>query len=217
VSGAAETGAAALLAAIAPAAAAWAACPIGGPAPPLRPSEQVAVAGAVPKRQREVAFGRACARRALAALGVPAADLPAGPDRAPIWPAGLTGSITHTDDVAAAIASRDLRGVGLDLESVAHAARTPDLLAAVTTGPERRRLGGLALPVAALVFSAKESVYKCLYPLGRRALEFGEVELELGEGTFTVLRAAGYAEAPLIRGRYAIAEGLVATVASLGR
>ena len=64
---------------------------------------------------------------------------------------------------------------------------------------------------AALVFSAKESVYKCLYPTGGHFLEFHDVELAFGDGTFTLVRAANYARP--VHGRFAISDEHVATVA----
>src|SRR2546430_2701154 len=57
--------------------------------------ERAAVGTAVPKRQREFATGRACARQALAQLGLPPAPLERGPRGEPQWPARGGGSITH--------------------------------------------------------------------------------------------------------------------------
>ncbi len=74
--------------------------------------------GFAPKRQREFATGRTLARRALAAMGQPEVAIPIGPDRAPVWPEGVVGSISHTSTLCAVVlASRlDLRGLGVDLE-----------------------------------------------------------------------------------------------------
>lgn len=192
---------------------------IEGAEPPLYTVEEPAVARAVAKRRREFAFGRACARGALAELGREPVALPAADGGAPIWPPDLAGSITHTNELAAAavVPVDTARALGIDLESVAHAARTPSLLATVTTADERVRFATLsALPLAALVFSAKESVYKCLYPLGRHFLDFSDVELVIDPaGRFTVLRARGYAEHDVraLRGSFACSDALVATVA----
>lgn len=185
-----------------PPGAAFAELAIDGSEPPLYPDEEIAVARAVAKRRREFAFGRACARRAL---GMDVAIL-VGQGGAPVWPAGVAGSITHTDDYAAAAVVRTGL-IGIDVESLAHAAKVPDLLATVALPSER------ALP-AALVFSAKESVYKCLYPTERRFLEFKDVELAFDGEAFTVLHAAGY-DAAGVRGRFAISSTHVATVAVL--
>ena len=182
---------------------------IEGPAPALFPAEEVAVVRAVAKRRREVAFGRACARQALGR----SIAIPHGAGGAPQWPEGMVGSITHTDDEAAAmVAERGVyAGLGIDLESLAHAARTEDLLATVATDAERARADP-TLPFAALMFSAKEAVYKCLYPRCGQFLEFHDVELAIDPaGTFRVQRAHGYDPSWLV-GRFAINAGHVATV-----
>ncbi len=62
--------------------------------------------------------GRACARAALVQLGYGAVALPMGTDRAPCWPTGATGSITHTHGYCAAVvaATTQIRALGLDAE-----------------------------------------------------------------------------------------------------
>jgi 4'-phosphopantetheinyl transferase EntD len=84
----------------------------------LYPEELALVAAAVPRRRAEFGTGRACARRALAALGVTPCPLLRDRDGAPIWPAGVVGSITHTDGYCAVVVARsqDARSVGLDAE-----------------------------------------------------------------------------------------------------
>jgi 4'-phosphopantetheinyl transferase EntD len=63
----------------------------------LYPQEADAVARAVPKRQREYATVRLCARRAMSELGVEPVPLLAGRRGAPQWPSGVIGSLTHCD------------------------------------------------------------------------------------------------------------------------
>ncbi len=62
----------------------------------LLPEERQFLIKAVPKRIHEFAGGRACARAALSQIGYGGVAVLRGADRAPIWPAGATGSITHT-------------------------------------------------------------------------------------------------------------------------
>jgi 4'-phosphopantetheinyl transferase EntD len=61
----------------------------------LYPEEEAAVGNAVEKRRREFVTARACAREALAQLGLPAQPIPAGPRGEPVWPQGVVCSITH--------------------------------------------------------------------------------------------------------------------------
>jgi 4'-phosphopantetheinyl transferase EntD len=184
----------------------------GAPAE-LRPAERVSVLRAVEKRQREFAAGRSAARRALAALGIPDATLPVGPGHLPLWPEAIVGSITHCAGFCAAGVARreELRALGLDAEVGEGLAE--ELVALVCRQPELVALRAQAvLPssvAAKLVFSAKESVYKCFYPLARRFLDFHEVEVELalessGAGTF-VARVLGESPPSLARfsGRFA--------------
>ena len=66
----------------------------------LFPDEQAAVSRAVEKRRAEFAAGRSLARIALTEIGhAPCAIAQA--DRAPVWPLGIVGSITHSNDYVA--------------------------------------------------------------------------------------------------------------------
>jgi 4'-phosphopantetheinyl transferase EntD len=73
-------------------------------------------------RTLEFKTGRAYAKLALSKLGYYSAELPMGADGAPVWPAGVSGSITHTGGpagghVAAAVAKTDTFGsFGIDAE-----------------------------------------------------------------------------------------------------
>lgn len=158
----------------------------------LFPEEVAAIATAVEKRQREFAGGRACAREAFAALGLPSVAILAGPDRAPIWPKGVVGSISHslTRCVAAVARQADgIRSIGVDIEEL-----TPleeSFAADICTEFERKWLDrqpgdqrGLLLKA---LFSAKESAYKCQYPLTKTFLGYDamRIELDAGAGAFS--------------------------------
>ncbi|HEY2693700.1 MAG TPA: 4'-phosphopantetheinyl transferase superfamily protein [Streptosporangiaceae bacterium] len=162
------------------------------PGATLFPEEEAAMARAVPRRRGEFAAGRACARAALAQLGLPAAPILPGPRGAPQWPPGVVGTITHCDGYrASAVAhARDVLTLGLDAE--------PDgplpggVLDAVSLAEERDRLPGLAaaaphVPWDRLLFCAKEAVYKAWFPLAGRWLGFEEAAITFAPdaGTFT--------------------------------
>ena len=84
------------------------------PAAELFPQEWAAIARATESRRREFATGRACARAAMARLGLPAVAVLPGPRGAPQWPEGVAGSITHCAGYrAAAVAlTRDVVSLG---------------------------------------------------------------------------------------------------------
>lgn len=134
----------------------------------------------VAKRQAEYLAGRICARAALLAAGS-AAWVPGTDDeRAPIWPAGFCGSITHGDGWAAAIVGRSShwRGLGLDVENRLESARAERLAGEILTPDELARLDPrqAALQVT-LTFSLKESLFKALFPLVRKRFYFEHAEL----------------------------------------
>ena len=136
----------------------------------------------VAKRQAEFLAGRLCARQALARLGLPGQNLAIGEDRAPQWPAGLVGAITHGDGWAAAIAApaRLQRGLGLDVETLLAPERAQRLAGEILTAAELARLPDrpdrAALAVT-LSFSLKESLFKALYPLVRQRFYFEAAEV----------------------------------------
>lgn len=180
--------------------------------PPLRPAERSWVIGAVAKRRREFAWGRHCARTALETLGWGQPSIPVGRDREPVWPAGVVGSITHCDGLclAAVAPARELTGLGLDAEIATDVG--DELLPLVATPGERAWLARAPRELLAVVFSAKESVFKCLFPTWRLMLEFRDVELSLdGQGGFTTRCSRG--DARSVVGRYAVIDGFVVTVA----
>lgn len=149
----------------------------------LHPQERVQVERAVPKRQHEYAAGRWCAHTLLSELGFDDAPLLAGPSRAPLWPTGAVGSISHCRTLCAAAVTRREHhaSVGLDIEdqtpleeSLWRIIARPDELAWLTAQTPSCPSG----VKAKLLFSAKESFYKCQHPLTSRLLEFGDVRLE---------------------------------------
>jgi hypothetical protein len=84
----------------------------------LFPDEEAVISNAVDKRRNEFATARACARDALAKLGMPPVPIVPGLRGAPQWPPGVVGSITHCAGYrASAVArDRDVVTVGLDAE-----------------------------------------------------------------------------------------------------
>jgi 4'-phosphopantetheinyl transferase EntD len=136
-----------------------------GSPPPLEGEEVDHVLTANPRRRAEFAWGRACAREALLRLGHPAGALTADASRAPQWPRGVTGSISHCSGlcVAAVAPTTDLSGLGVDVEEVG--ALSAHLAEVLLTEGERRRVGDDG-ELGKLLFSAKESVFKCLSPPG---------------------------------------------------
>jgi enterobactin synthetase component D len=137
----------------------------------------------VAKRQAEFLAGRVCARAALQQLeGL--SFIPAiGEDRAPVWPAHISGSITHSTGRAAAIVAKksDWRGLGMDLENLLNPDRAERLAGEILIPAEMQRMAAgardqLALLVT-LTFSVKESLFKALYPIVQQRFYFEHAEV----------------------------------------
>jgi 4'-phosphopantetheinyl transferase EntD len=197
--------------------------------PALTASEQVSIAPMAPARLAEFAQGRMHARIALARFGLADASIPMGSKRAPLWPAGFVGSISHvpsdaaTDQPGRVIAvvahASDCAGLGVDIE------RSARLLPEHwNTFLSRRELAWLVgRPVAQRstlghsIWSAKEAAMKAL----RQALDPQDVEIEIDTDARTFVAICRYPDSARGRidirlsGRLASAPGWVAALAIL--
>jgi 4'-phosphopantetheinyl transferase EntD len=126
---------------------------------------------------------------------------------APLWPAGIVGSITHTDGYGAAVAASaaDFAGLGVDAERVGGV--TPDLWPRLFNAIERAGLEQLRDPAkaATILFSAKEACHKA----GRESvLRFQDLHIVLADDHFTARRGTEAFE-----GRHGLKDGLVLAIA----
>lgn len=190
----------------------------------LFPEERALVEAAVPKRRAEFAAARHLARAAMAELGVAPAPILAGEGREPVWPPGIVGSISHDAScclVAVAREADGYRSLGIDTElageldsDLVETVCRPDELEAAVAG--KATLG----ETAKRLFSAKESVFKCQFPLTREWLDFNDLRVALesgGEGfSATLLRDAGPLRAGhRIDGRMRVSQGHIVSAAWL--
>lgn len=201
--------------------------PLGQPAAPLAAEAACLSPNAVTKRRQEFAAGRDAAHQALALLGEPVQAIPVAENRAPIWPAGLVGSISHTRSCAMAVVAHaggikagGIRGLGLDVEEDKPLA--DDLWPAICSEKEQDWLRAQPNPgqLAKLVFSAKEAAYKCQFTLSARYYGFDGMELsiDLAQRSFSARFCADQAPfscGDCITGRFAIGAGLIVTTAEL--
>ena len=169
---------------------AWRQYSLGGAEDHVSPGSQH-VHKAIAFRQTEYVHGRATASEALRAMGCPETDVPCGCDGAPVWPHGVVGSISHCRGLCMAVVASalDFRSIGIDVERI-HDVR-PDLWPDICTPAELLHLQSLtpaqATRAAAVIFSAKESLYKAQWPVLGLALGFEDVEIELAGGAFSVI------------------------------
>jgi 4'-phosphopantetheinyl transferase EntD len=181
------------------------------------------------RRRDDFLLGRTAARDALAAIGQPPASIGSASDRSPIWPGAVVGAISHSAGAGAAVAASraHYRGLGLDLEALTTA--VSDRAAERISSPaEQDWLAGggddTELPIAVrrlMLFSAKESVFKALYPLARVWLEFRDAELtwDAATGAFDArVRKAVAADLPTgcgLRVRVLLFQDFLVTFAAL--
>lgn len=146
------------------------------------PEEMAFVSGAADVRRREFVAGRLASHSLLRRLNCKIRPILVGRGRAPVFPSGIVGSISHLEDDCRVVMARDTAIASLGLDLVYAQPLEQASWATVLTRTERARLEGLAPAdrgmAAILTFSAKESVYKCLYPLSGRWLDFQDVEIE---------------------------------------
>jgi enterobactin synthetase component D len=124
---------------------------------------------AVPKRRAEYLAGRKCAQQALQQFGIKNVQVGTGENRAPVWPSGVLGTITHSNNLALAMVTRigTCRGIGADIENFMSQQQELELKDSMIYPGEQQQFALLSRQIVCpltLVFSAKESIFKALYP-----------------------------------------------------
>jgi enterobactin synthetase component D len=157
---------------------------IGDDVDQLLGGEREYIGRAVESRQREFAAGRVLARGLLAELGHPGfAIVREKEGRLPVWPEGIVGSISHSDELCMAVVAEAgrYRGVGVDLEPDEPVQQ--DIERVVLKDGEHQWVGRGEDDERGrrcrMVFSAKEAVYKAFYPTTRTFWSFQDVTLEM--------------------------------------
>lgn len=145
---------------------------------------------AAPKRRREFIAARQCAREALTRLGLPPIAIPSGPRRAPCWPAGVVGSITHCVGYRAAAVAPLAIAASIGIDAEPHAPLPEGVIGVVVAAADRAELARLLRTDDStcwdrLLFSAKESVFKAWFPLTGRWLGFEDAAVTFDEQACT--------------------------------
>lgn len=152
--------------------------------------------GSVKKRRAEYLAGRILAREVLHENGIKNFDVLSNNHRCPIWPNNIVGSISHTSSTVICIGTniKYYSGIGVDVESVMNNRTMNQIKNLVFDVREMRmlRYSGISIELASTIaFSAKESLFKALYPSVGEYFDFfvvkvinvnlstGELEFEL--------------------------------------
>ena len=152
------------------------------------------VLNAVAKRKSEFLAGRFLAKHALFTFDVNKTSVGVGAHRAPIWPESYVGSISHSDTYAiCVVASRnDIKYIGIDVENIIDNQIAKDIVGNIHTETEYALVGSYAEPepyLLTLIFSAKESLFKALYPDVKYYFDFKVaqvIELCFQSGSFII-------------------------------
>lgn len=98
----------------------------------------------------------------------------------PIFQNSLKGSIAHSDQYACAYITTetDISAVGIDVESLFDQDTYSKMNKVVFTNNELDRIKRSRDPllISTIIFSAKESLYKCIHQRYKRFIDFKEVE-----------------------------------------
>tara|TARA_R110000782_G_scaffold19151_3_gene52366 strand:+ start:503 stop:1171 length:669 start_codon:yes stop_codon:yes gene_type:complete len=146
----------------------------------LTAEEQATLSNSADVRVREYTAARTLAREVITEILPWSGSIPTDSDRCPIWPDGVSGSISHTrSHVGVAIArSARISGIGIDLEPVGSV--TQDLYDRLFI---RGELDFICSSddqiVPTQIFCCKEAVYKAAFPTTRTFLDFHQLEIRL--------------------------------------
>ena len=147
----------------------------------LHQEEYGAVKKAIAKRRSEFGAGRMCARSALERQGIKGCVLVRNPDGSTAWPPGIIGTISHSDLWCGAAVARqsDYAGIGFDIETIDRV--THNIAKRVLIDSEMAWVNRQPVDESrkwfTLIFSAKESIYKCLSPLVGKQIRFHDAEI----------------------------------------
>jgi 4'-phosphopantetheinyl transferase EntD len=147
---------------------------------------------AVEKRRREFVAGRQYARAAMSQLGLRPVPITVLPSRAPAWPEGLTGSISHSGDVCVALvaAQSDFIGFGVDIEL---STSLPTELYPTVCRHNEMFPAQYCIDPAKMLFVVKEAFFKLYHPITGYFIDFLDVSVHLEPfgGTFNLELHAG--------------------------
>jgi len=140
------------------------------------------VSAAVKKRKAEFVAGRTVANDALERLGYSDFSIKIGELRSPVWPESVVGSISHSDNAAVAVAAciSEQHALGIDIQPVVSTETLNEISHLIIGSDEKKILSELGLDEErqlTVIFSAKESLFKAIFPYVRHYLEFSDAKL----------------------------------------
>jgi len=147
----------------------------------LTAEERNSLDGSLMEVRCRAAAARLAARELLSEAGFPGWSMPRRRGKAPVWPPGLVGSLSHSNSYAAAALARreEFAGVGVDIEP---AKPLPEELIEMVIAPGEARPSGAEDLVGRVLFCAKEASYKAVFALDGQFLEHHDIVVDLNAG-----------------------------------
>ena len=187
------------------------------------------------ERKTEFLRGRKCAQEALRKLYAKGQglwgkyEIGVNKDRSPLWPSGITGSITHNKNWIMSCVSyqNEVRGVGVDIEDTLRFKTLKKVGSKIFAGKEEKLGDSIENQMGpqdflTLIFSSKEALFKCLYPLCKTFFYFKDAEiikinLKERRFTFRLEKDLGdvFKKGDLFEGRYEKVEDDLLTLVTL--
>ncbi|MBV1911517.1 MAG: 4'-phosphopantetheinyl transferase superfamily protein [Kangiellaceae bacterium] len=150
------------------------------------------------KRLDDFRASRYCGQQVLRQLSVYDFSLLINNLRAPAWPRGIVGSLSHCESVCVGVAANEnsILGIGIDIER-----STPineSYLSIICTETDKLAIEKQNDPLSAakILFSIKESIFKCLHPRFEHWIDFKDVDvfLDMANSRYTAKPCGDFAE-----------------------
>jgi len=130
-----------------------------------------------PKRKMDFLAGRYCAMDVLSGMYGQKIEIGVNADRSPLWPVDIVGSISHSGKNAVAVCAKKNKylGIGIDCEKLMNLELVYNLRKHILNDSELKVYDSSLMSFehfVTLVFSAKESLFKSLYPIENMFMEF---------------------------------------------
>ncbi|MFM9984618.1 MAG: 4'-phosphopantetheinyl transferase [Flavobacteriales bacterium] len=142
-------------------------------------AEKEIILGCNEKRIKEFSTSRWLAKKLLTRLNYKTTNILPNEFGAPIWPKGVAGSISHSNDLCiVAVSANSGHSIGIDLQKITTI--RPEFTDLVLTPKEKFQNKTESeeefIITTNMIFSIKESIYKCLGHCKSIDLDFHDVE-----------------------------------------
>ena len=133
-------------------------------------NEPTHIKNSVVKRRADFLAGRITAMLSLEKIGIKNTNVSVGNNRMPIFPEGCVGSITHTCERAFVAVSKkeNISLIGIDCEFFFPSLLARNISLEILLDSEIKNFNKMKISFSlycTIVFSAKESLFKALYPV----------------------------------------------------